>query len=112
MKVFGDATGGAYDDDILAALDDSVKFGVDAINMSLGSTAGFSESAYKSMREVYNRVREAGIALYCAAGNEYSSTYQNTAGNDLPKGDRAGQRCGGVSFYLRSGSFGREHEQP
>lgn len=85
MKVFGDATGGAYDDDILAALDDSVKFGVDAINMSLGSTAGFSESAYKSMREVYNRVREAGIALYCAAGNEYSSTYQNTAGNDLPK---------------------------
>lgn len=85
MKVFGDATGGAYDDDILAALDDSVKFGVDAINMSLGSTAGFSESAYKSMREVYNRVRDSGIALYCAAGNEYSSAYQNAAGNDLPK---------------------------
>ena len=41
MKVFGDSSGGAYDDDILAALDDSVKFGVDAINMSLGSTAGF-----------------------------------------------------------------------
>lgn len=85
MKVFGDSSGGAYDDDILAALDDSVKFEVDSINMSLGSTAGFSESAYKSMREVYNRVKDSGIALYCAAGNEYSSTYQNTAGNDLPK---------------------------
>lgn len=85
MKVFGDSTGGAYDDDILAALDDSVKFGVDSINMSLGSTAGFSESAYKSMREVYNRVKNSGIALYCAAGNEYSSSYRNTAGNDLPK---------------------------
>ncbi len=85
MKVFGDSTGGAYDDDILAALDDSVKFGVDSINMSLGSTAGFSESAFKSMREVYNRVKNSGIALYCAAGNEYSSSYQNTAGNDLPK---------------------------
>lgn len=85
MKVFGDSTGGAYDDDILAALDDSVKFGVDSINMSLGSTAGFSESAYQSMRGVYNRVRDSGIALYCAAGNEYSATYQNTAGNDLPK---------------------------
>ena len=85
MKVFGDSSGGAYDDDILAALDDSVKFGVDSINMSLGSTAGFSESAYKSMREVYNRVRDSGIALYCAAGNEYSSSYRNTAGNDLPK---------------------------
>ncbi len=85
MKVFGDSSGGAYDDDILAALDDSVKFGVDSINMSLGSTAGFSESAYKSMRGVYDRVKESGIALYCAAGNEYSSAYQNTAGNDLPK---------------------------
>ena len=85
MKVFGDETGGAYDDDILAALDDSVKFGVDAINMSLGITAGFSESAYKSMREVYDRVKNAGIALYCAAGNEYSSTYENASGNDLPK---------------------------
>lgn len=85
MKVFGDATGGAYDDDILAALDDSVKFGVDSINMSLGSTAGFSESAYESMRKVYNRVKNSGIALYCAAGNEYSSAYKNTAGNDLPK---------------------------
>lgn len=85
MKVFGDSTGGAYDNDILAALDDSVKFGVDCINMSLGSTAGFSESAYKSMREVYNRVKNSGIALYCAAGNEYSSAYGNAAGNDLPK---------------------------
>lgn len=85
MKVFGDSTGGAYDDDILAALDDSVKFGVDSINMSLGTTAGFSESAYKSMREVYSRVRDSGIALYCAAGNDYSSSYQNASGNDLPK---------------------------
>lgn len=85
MKVFGDSTGGAYDDDILAALDDSVKLGVDSINMSLGSTAGFSESAAKSMRQVYERVKNSGIALYCAAGNEYSSTYQNTSGNNLPK---------------------------
>ena len=37
------------------------------------------------MREVYNRVKNSGIALYCAAGNEYSSTYENAAGNDLPK---------------------------
>lgn len=44
MKVFGDSTGGAYDDDILAALDDSVKFGVDSINMSLGSTAVFRKA--------------------------------------------------------------------
>ncbi len=87
MKVFGDDTGGAYDSDILAALDDSVKLGADAINMSLGSPAGFSEASDKAMREVYQRVKEAGIGLYCAAGNEYSSAYQNIAGNDLPKAD-------------------------
>lgn len=85
MKVFGDTSGGAYDDDILAALDDAVKLGVDSINMSLGSTAGFSEDAAKTVRQAYNRVEEAGIGLYCAAGNEYSAAYNNPAGNDLPK---------------------------
>lgn len=87
MKVFGDNTGGAYDSDILAALDDSVKLGADVINMSLGSPAGFSEDSDRAMQAVYERVQEAGIGLYCAAGNEYSSTYQNIAGNDLPKAD-------------------------
>ncbi|MBP3362021.1 MAG: S8 family serine peptidase [Clostridia bacterium] len=85
MKVFGDSSGGAYDDDILAALDDAVKLGVDSINMSLGTTAEFSEDAAKTVRQVYKRVEQAGIGLYCAAGNEYSSAYHNTAGNDLPK---------------------------
>lgn len=85
MKVFGDSSGGAYDDDILSALDDSVKLGADAINMSLGSPAGFSEDSNKSMREVYNRIEDAGIGLYCAAGNEYSAAYKNIAGNDLAK---------------------------
>ena len=87
MKVFGDATGGAYDSDILAALDDSVKLGADAINMSLGSPAGFSEDSDRAMQAVYDRVQEAGIGLCCAAGNEYSASYQNVAGNDLPKAD-------------------------
>ena len=85
MKVFGDSSSGAYDDDILAAIDDAVKLGVDSINMSLGTTAGFSEDAAKTVRQVYERVEQAGIGLYCAAGNEYSSAYHNTAGNDLPK---------------------------
>lgn len=84
MKIFGDSSSGASDDDILAALDDSVKLGADVINMSLGTTAGFSEDETKVMREVYNRVSDAGINLICAAGNEYSSSYQNAAGNNLP----------------------------
>ena len=40
MKVFG-ANGGAYTDDIVAALEDALRLGVDVVNMSLGSPAGF-----------------------------------------------------------------------
>ena len=64
MKVFGDSAAGAYDTDILSALDDAVKLGADAINMSLGTPGGFSEDSAKTMREVYNRVENAGIGLY------------------------------------------------
>ena len=84
MKIFGDDGSGAYDSDILAALDDAVMLGVDAINMSLGMTAGFSQAAETRMQEVYQRVKNAGISLMCAAGNEYSSSYKSAGGTDLP----------------------------
>lgn len=84
MKVFDDEGTGAYDDDILAALDDSVKLGADSINMSLGSAAGFTTASTKAMNAVYQRVKEAGINLLCAAGNDYSATYNGASGNDLP----------------------------
>lgn len=42
MKVFG-ASGGAYFDDILAALEDCYRLNVDAVNLSLGSPAGFTD---------------------------------------------------------------------
>ena len=84
MKIFGDDGSGAYDSDILAALDDAVMLGVDAINMSLGMTAGFSQAAEAKMQQVYQRVKNAGISLMCAAGNEYSSSYKSAGGTDLP----------------------------
>ena len=79
MKVFSDYETGAEDGDILAALEDSVKLGVDAINMSLGSSCGFSyeydytdeEKQYKN--ELYQRIEDAGISLVVAASNDYSS---------------------------------------
>ena len=58
--------------------------GADAVNMSLGMTAGFSEAAATKTREVYQRVKNAGISLMCAAGNEYSSSYKSASGTDLP----------------------------
>lgn len=84
MKIFGDDGSGAYDSDIIAALEDAVVLGADAINMSLGMTAGFSEAAATKTREVYQRVKNAGISLMCAAGNEYSSSYKSAGGTDLP----------------------------
>lgn len=84
LKIFKDDGSGAYDSDILAALDDAVMLGVDAINMSLGMTAGFSQAAEAKMQQVYQRVKNAGISLMCAAGNEYSSSYKSASGTDLP----------------------------
>lgn len=84
MKIFGDDGSGAHDSDIIAALEDAVVLGADAVNMSLGMTAGFSEAAATKTREVYQRVKNAGISLMCAAGNEYSSSYKSAGGTDLP----------------------------
>ena len=84
MKIFGDDGSGAYDSDIFAALEDAVVLGADAVNMSLGMTAGFSEAAETKMQQVYQRVKSAGISLMCAAGNEYSSSYKSQCGTDLP----------------------------
>ena len=84
MKVFSDYDSGADEGDILAALEDSIVLGVDAINMSLGASCGFSyESApdkqYKN--DVYSRIEEAGISLVVAASNDYGSGFGSENGN-------------------------------
>lgn len=71
MKVFSDSDSGARTSWLLAALEDCVKLGVDVINMSLGSGAGFTTQDDEERIEViYNSVREAGISLITAAGND------------------------------------------
>lgn len=82
MKVFSDKVGdkGASDENILAALEDTVTLDADVINMSLGAPNGFSvedTEETKSMNEAYTRIQEAGIAMAISAGNNYSSSYQN-----------------------------------
>ena len=84
MKVVSDKDGGADDGDIIAALEDSVKLGVDAINMSLGASGGFSlesdaDKVYKN--ELYQRIYDAGISLVVAAANDHSSAYGGEQGN-------------------------------
>ncbi len=75
MKVFSSyGSNGATWDDILAATDDAVALGADVINMSLGSTCGFSTpEGDEGVAEVFRRVVDAGVMMSISAGNEYSA---------------------------------------
>lgn len=71
MKVFSNdaaKSGSAYDDDIIAAIEDSVKHGADVINMSLGSSNGFSGSDF-GMQKAIRTATDAGTFVVVSAGN-------------------------------------------
>ena len=85
MKVFSDAEDGAKTSWILAGLEDCVVLGVDVINMSLGSTAGFSrEEDEKHLNEVYDSIKAAGISLIAAAANNYNATMGSEKNGNNP----------------------------
>ncbi len=81
MKVFG-ANGGAYTEDILAALEDALILGADVVNMSLGTNAGFSTST-DEVNAIYNRVAETNTILSVSAGNSYTAGLGNAWGTDM-----------------------------
>ncbi len=81
MKVFG-ANGGAYHDDMMMAIEDALILDVDVINMSLGSTSGFS-SEDPELDEMYSRVNYHDVVLSVSAGNEGTSAASNLWGTDL-----------------------------
>ena len=107
-KVFTDdleakAIGGANSVDILAAITDCVKLGVDVINMSLGTSAGFAdetgvESGGYLVADVYKSVEEAGISLVVAASNDYSSGFGGAYGTNLTSNPDSGT-IGSPSTY-------------
>lgn len=74
MKVFNDK-GKTSDAVLIAALQDAVNLNVDVINMSLGSSAGFSTESNAEMQNVYDSVKDAGINLDVSAGNSYTGAY-------------------------------------
>ncbi len=99
-KVFTDNldsinVGGATTEDIVDALDDCVKLGVDVINMSLGTTCGFSstndgDDEGELLHRTYTSIQEAGISLICAASNDYSSAYGGAFGTNLTSNPDSG----------------------
>ena len=86
-----DGLGGADTLDILAAIEDCTTLGVDVINMSLGTSAGFTdEKSDEYVNRIYNAVREAGISLVVAASNDYSSGYGGGNGTNLASNPDSG----------------------
>jgi len=75
MKVFTNKPGesGAYSDDIIAAIEDSVLHGADVINMSLGSTAAFQDMTDGEQTAV-REATENGVVVVISAGNSQYST--------------------------------------
>lgn len=92
-KVFTDdlddeELGGATPEDIIAALEDCVTLGVDVINMSLGTSCGFTttndgDDEGELLNAVYESIAQAGISLVCAASNDYSAGYGGAFGTNL-----------------------------
>lgn len=76
MKVFSNDPNnqGAYSDDIIAAIEDSVIHKADVINMSLGSTAAFQDADDPEQKAITNAV-DKGTMVVVSAGNSYYSTY-------------------------------------
>lgn len=84
MKVFGDdpAISTTYDDIYIKAIEDAIIIGADAINMSLGSTAGFLQSEEEDpARAALRKASESGIITSISAGN--SDRFGSGAGNPI-----------------------------
>ncbi len=95
--------GGAVTEDIVAALEDCVMLGVDVINMSLGSSCGFTttndgDDEGELLNGVYEKVKNSGISLICAASNDYSAGYGGVYGTNLAGNPDAGT-VGSPSTY-------------
>lgn len=100
MKVFSDYRTGAKDGDIMAALEDSVILQVDAINMSLGSSCGFTREVDEEMKNViYDSIEAAGISLIVAASNDYSSGMGGEEGNTNKADNPDSATVGSPSTY-------------
>ncbi len=103
MKVFSNYEEGASSEAILAALNDCVVLGVDAINMSLGSSCGFSrEVDEQATNEIYDLIKQTGICLIAAASNDSSSAMQSTNGDTNLTGNPDSGTVGSPSSYEAS----------
>lgn len=104
MKVFGN-NGGAYDSDYMAAIEDAIVLGADAINLSLG-TANAGNSAITGedsevYSEIFENLKESGAVVTISAGNAGAWTDYSTTGG-LYRDDVSRQTTGAPATYTNS----------
>ena len=97
MKVFG-ASGGAYDSDYMAAIEDAIVLKADAVNLSLGSAApGFTVSP--TYEYIMDALTESNLVAVMSAGNNYKwseySYYGTLAGLPYLFADDVATHTGG-----------------
>lgn len=84
MKVFSDTSGNTDSSVYFYAIEDAYTMGADVINMSFGAQNGFTydyELEDAVFGNVYQKMKERGVFVICAAGNEYSEGYSQYAYN-------------------------------
>ena len=81
MKVFGATAAGQFDD-VLACLEDCFILNVDAVNMSLGTPAGFTSDTAEA-DAIFAKINESDMIASISAGNSTSAAYMNAWGTNL-----------------------------
>ena len=81
LKVFG-VNGGAYNDDVLAAVEDAIRLNADVVNLSLGSPGGFTDES-ETVNKIYGKILESDVVVAIAAGNSASAAAYNGFGTNL-----------------------------
>ena len=106
MKVFSPA-GGASMYDVIKAIEDCMILGVDVVNMSLGSPAGFSYTNIEEIDSIYQRITDSDMIVDVAAGNEGTSSYGSAWGTNMQLTDHIENgTMSSPSTYANSMSIG------
>lgn len=107
MKVFSNnpRNQGANEDDIIAAIEDSVKLGADIINMSFCMPAGFQNPS-DGQQQAIQRAIDNGVIIVAAAGNAAFSTYPDYPENEIDLKDIGTIGAPGINHdTIQVGSF-------
>ncbi|MFA6829428.1 MAG: S8 family serine peptidase, partial [Bacilli bacterium] len=81
FKVFNNNNSGAYDADIIEALEDAAKLGIDTVNLSLGSPLDESSDNVSDATNVAIKAcADAGVIVNYAAGNDGKGSFTGTKG--------------------------------